>query len=166
MEEVPKLYNKVYKMYQEELIQKEFLESIQNFKETNQISGIIEFFFRLGNISIYIMKKSLESVEEDSDFDDEPNEFDDETKNIFVNVLNTTEELQNLIIFMETYYPTYKSQTNILDKQVEETLLIWNILYKRINECENSLNNAYTRFTESLGQSLDTIENAFKTRLL
>ena len=67
---------------------------------------------------------------------------------------------------METYYPTYKSQTNILDKQVEETLLIWNVLYKRINECENSLNNAYTRFTESLGQSLDTIENAFKTRLL
>ena len=137
IEELPKLYNKIYTMYQEETVKTEFLESIQKFKETNEISGIIELFFRLNTISIYTMKKSMELVEEDRNFNDEPNEFDNETKKIFYNVLNNTEELQNLILFMKTYYPTYKSQTNILDKQVEETLIFWNTLYERINECES-----------------------------
>lgn len=166
IEKLPKLYNKIYTMYQEETVKTEFLESIQKFKETNEISGIIEFFFRLNTISIYTMKKSMELVEEDSDFNDEPNEFDNETKKIFYNVLNNTEELQNLILFMKTYYPTYKSQTNILDKHVEETLIFWNTLYERINECEGTLNDAYTSLVDTLVESVDTIINSVEARLL
>ena len=165
IEELPKLYNKIYTMYQEETVKTEFLESIQKFKETNEISGIIELFFRLNTISIYTMKKSMELVEEDRNFNDEPNEFDNETKKIFYNVLNNTEELQNLILFMKTYYPTYKSQTNILDKQVEETLIFWNTLYERINECESTLNDAYTSLVDTLVESVDTIISSVEARL-
>ena len=165
IEELPKLYNKIYTMYQEETVKTEFLESIQKFKETNEIYGIIELFFRLNTISIYTMKKSMELVEEDRNFNDEPNEFDNETKKIFYNVLNNTEELQNLILFMKTYYPTYKSQTNILDKQVEETLIFWNTLYERINECESTLNDAYTSLVDTLVESVDTIISSVEARL-
>lgn len=164
MEEVPKLYNKVYIMYQEETNKKEFLESIQKFKETNEISGIIEFFFRLNTISIYTFKKSMESIEEDSDFNDKSNEFDNKTKKIFYNVLNITEEFQNLIISMKT--STHKSQTNILDKQLEETLVYWNVLYKRINECESTLNDAYTSFVDTFVESVDTIISSVEARLI
>ena len=162
MESIPILYNTIHNLFCIDKHKFIFTKSIQDFGITKELKGIVDLFYRTGNISIFMMKKGLQSIEDDSENKND-NEFDNETKQIFINVLKNTEELQDIIEHIKNSHDI--TDTTELQEKIMSTLTSWNIFYKRIIEAEELTNQSLINLVSSVYDVSSLLEKIQQTNL-
>jgi hypothetical protein len=162
MESIPILYNTIHNFFCIDIHKFIFTKSIQDFGITKELKGIVNLFYITGNISIFMMKKALQSIEDDNMYEND-NEFDNETKQIFINVLKNTEELQDIIKHIKLSQDI--TDTTELQEKIMITLTSWNIFYKRIIEAEELTNQSLTNLVSSVDDAFSILEKIQQTNL-
>lgn len=162
MESIPILYNTIHNLFCIDKHKFIFTKSIQDFGITKELKGIVDLFYRTGNISIFMMKKGLQSIDDNNDYKNN-NEFDNETKQIFINVLKNTEELQDIIEHIKNSHDI--TDTTELQEKIMSTLTSWNIFYKRIIEAEELTNQSLINLVSSVYDVSSLLEKIQQTNL-
>lgn len=162
MESIPILYNTIHNLFCIDKHKFIFTKSIQDFGITKELKGIVDLFYRTGNISIFMMKKALQSIEDDNDYKND-NEFDNKTKQIFTDVLKNTEELQDIIEHIKNS-PNITDITELQEK-IMSTLISWNIFNKRVIEAEELTNQSLINLVSSMYDASSLLEKIQQTNL-
>ena len=162
IDKIPKFYAALYDYIKDSNNTRIIDCSILEIFISSKKSYIIDVLYRVGNISIPILKQMIYEFNNDNINDiNYNNDYDNETILMFNNTLKYTEELQEYIITTLSKEKNDKNFTlNDIKKlkvSLVQTIIQWKKIYTRINECSEILEKSYNNLNNTLNNVSDVL---------